>query len=73
MTARGPQVLLLILRVNDLARLRAGLVDLVRAGLAGPMEADVILERAVMLASSRTRLGMRLCALELCSVLLIVN
>ena len=67
-TARGPQVFPQDLRVNEPARLRAGLVDLVRAGLAGPMEADVLLERAVTLASGCTRLGMRLCVLELCSV-----
>ena len=37
------------------------------------MEADVWLERAVAVASKCTRLGMRLCALELCSVLLFVT
>ena len=47
---------------------RAGLADLVRAGLAGQMEADVILERAVALDSGCVPLGMRLYALELCSV-----
>ena len=36
--------------------------------LRGQMEADVMLELAVALASECTRLGMRLCALELCSV-----
>ena len=48
---------------------QAGLAELARAGLAGQMEADVwLLERAMALASKCTRLGMRLCALELCSV-----
>ena len=51
----------------------AGLADQARAGLAGQMEADVILERAVALDSGCVPLGMRLYALELCSVLLIVN
>ena len=50
------------------AKARAGLVDLARAGLAGRMEADVWLERAVALDRMCTLLGMRLCALELCSV-----
>ena len=50
------------------AKPQAGLVDLTRAGLAGQMEADVILERAVALASGCVPLGMRLYALELCSV-----
>ena len=50
------------------AKARAGLVDLARAGQAGQMEADVWLERAVALARMCTLLGMRLCALELCSV-----
>ena len=50
------------------ARIEVGLVDLARAGLAGQMEADVWLERAVALARMCTLLGMRLCALELCSV-----
>ena len=36
--------------------------------LAGQMEADVMLERAVALASGCMLLGMRLYALELCSV-----
>ena len=38
------------------------------AGLAGQMEADVLLERAVAFASGCLLLGMRLYALELCSV-----
>ena len=50
------------------AKTRAGLADLARAGLAGQMEADVMLERAVALASGRTRLSVHSCALELCSV-----
>ena len=50
------------------ANLLAGLADLARAGLAGQMEADVILERAVALDSGCVPLGMRLYALELCSV-----
>ena len=49
-------------------KLRAGLVDLTRAGLAGQMEADVMLERAIALDSGCVPLGMRLYALELCSV-----
>ena len=40
-------------------------MDLARAGLAGRMEADVWLERAVALASECMRLGMRLCAFVL--------
>ena len=50
------------------AKPRAGLVELARAGLAGQMEADVMLEQAVSLASGCVPLGMRLYALELCSV-----
>ena len=50
------------------ANLLAGLADLARAGLAGQMEADVWLERAMALARMYASLGMRLCALELCSV-----
>ena len=50
------------------AKTRAGLADLARAGLAGQMEADVMLERAVALDSGCMPLGMRLYALELCSV-----
>ena len=49
-------------------KLRASLVDLARAGLAGQVEADVMLEQAVALASGCMLLGMRLYALELCSV-----
>ena len=70
-TARGPRLCpdMIYGQLSDnLARLRAGLVDLARAWPAGPMEADVWLERAVALARMCTRLGMRLCALELCSV-----
>ena len=48
-------------------------VELIRAGLAGQMEADVMLEPAVALASGCMLLGMRLYALELCSVLLFVT
>ena len=55
------------------AKPQTGSVDLTRAGLAGSTEADVILERAVALASGLEMLGMRLCALELCSVLLFVT
>ena len=47
---------------------QAGSVDLTRTGLAGAMEADVMLERAVALDSGCTLLGMRLYTLELCSV-----
>ena len=54
-----------------LTKARAGLADLARAGLAGQVEADVMLERAVALDSGCMLLGMRLCALELCSVLIV--
>ena len=70
-TARGPRLCpdRIYGQLSDnLARLRAGLVDLARAGSAGQMEADVCIEPAVALARMYTRLGMRLCALELCSV-----
>ena len=50
------------------AKTRAGLADLARAGLAGQMEADVMLERAVALDSGCMLLGMRLCTFELFSV-----
>ena len=71
-TSRGPRSLPAYIYGQTatiyFANREAGLADLARAGLAGQMEADVMLERAVALDSGCVPLGMRLYALELCSV-----
>ena len=50
------------------AKLLAGLVDLARAGSAGPDGGQCMIRAGCSVASGCMLLGMRLCALELCSV-----